>query len=126
MSHISVMKTAFADRDILTEALRAMGYEPREGENLSVSDGVKDYPVDFLVDIPYSPPIGFKAGKKGWQLTADWFRVLERKKDFESRLKQEYARVSVQRTLEQQGFQIAAEEKDEKGRIRLVLRRFNG
>lgn len=123
MSHISVLKTLFADRDLLIEALKELGYTLTEGEGLTVTDGVKNCPVDFLAELPYSAPIGFKKTKNGWQAAADWFRVLEKRKTVEDQIRQTYARLSVYRTMEEQGFQSVSEEKDERGRIRLVLRR---
>lgn len=124
MSHISVMKVAFTDRDLLLQALRDLGYPIREGEALSVSDGVKQMKVDFLIDVPFSDePIGFRKGKSGWQPAADWFRILIDRKKFESSLRQQYALLSVKQSLQAQGFTIAEEKRGEKNEIRLVLRR---
>ena len=123
MSHISVMKIAFADRDLLIRALADLGYEVTEGDDLRITDGVKSVKVDFLVKIPYTESIGFRKGKNGWQLTADWFRVNLDRKTFENRLKQQYAYLSVKQSLEKQGYRISEETKDESERIHLVLRR---
>ncbi len=123
MSHISVMKIAFADRDLLIRALSDLGYEITEGDNLRITDGVKSVKVDFLVNIPYTQPIGFRKGKNGWRLTADWFRVNLDRKAFENRLKQQYAYLSVLQSLEGQGFVISEETRDESDRIHIVLRR---
>ena len=123
MSHISVMKIAFSDRDLLRQALTDLGYEIEEGEDLKITDGVKSVKVDFLVRIPYTEPVGFRKGKNGWQLTADWFRVNLKRKDFENRLKQQYAYLSVKQTMAKQGFEIAEETRDESQRIHLILRR---
>ena len=123
MSHISVMKTVFADRELLIQALRELGYTVTEGESLKITDGMKDYSVDFLAEVPFSAPIGFKKSKNGWRAAADWFRVLEKRKTVEDQIRQTYARLSVYRAMEEQGFTLASEEKDEQGRIRLVLRR---
>ena len=117
------MKIAFADRDLLLQALENLGYETEEGEGLSITNGIKSVKVDFLVKVPYTDSIGFRKGKNGWQLTADWFRVNLDRKNFENRLKQEYARLSVRQTLEQQGFFVTEEHQDEKQRIHIVLRR---
>ena len=125
MSHISVMKIAFADRDLLLQALSDLGYETEEGEDLRITDGVKSVKVDFLVKIPYTESIGFRKGKNGWQLTADWFRVNLKRKEFENRLKQQYAYLSVKRSLEKQGFAIAEETRDEAQRIHITLRRIS-
>ena len=123
MSHISVMKIAFTNRDLLLQALRELGYDITEGEDLSVSDGVRSAKVDFLVNIPESNPIGFRKTKAGWQGTADWFRVLLNRKKFENALKQQYALLSVRQSLQAQGFTVAEESRNEKNEIRLVLRR---
>ena len=74
MSHISVMKIAFADRNLLWQALADLGYEIEEGDDLKITDGTKSVRVDFLVKVPYTESIGFRKGKNGWHLTADWFR----------------------------------------------------
>ena len=117
------MKIAFSDRDLLRQALTDLGYEIEEGEDLKITDGVKSVKVDFLVRIPYTEPVGFRKGKNGWQLTADWFRVNLKRKDFENRLKQQYAYLSVKQSLANQGFEIAEETRDESQRIHLILRR---
>lgn len=123
MSHISVMKIAFADRDLLIRALAGLGYEVTEGDDLRITDGVKSVKVDFLVKVPYTESIGFRKGKNGWQLTADWFRVNLDRKTFENRLKQDYARLSVLESLAKQGFAVSEETRDEDQRIHIVLRR---
>lgn len=123
MSHISVMKIAFADKDLLKQALADFGYEIEEGEDLHITDGVKSVKVDFLVKVPYTESIGFRKGKNGWQLTADWFRVNMDRKTFENRLKQQYAYRSVMQSLGNQGFLVTEEVRDEKHQIHLVLRR---
>lgn len=123
MSHISVMKIAFSDKDLLKEALSDMGYEIIEGEDLRITDGVKTVKVDFLIKVPYTESIGFRKGKNGWHLTADWFRVNLDRKEFENRLKQRYAYLSVKKSFEHQGFTISKESKDEAQRIHIVLRR---
>ena len=123
MSHITVMKIAFADRDLLIQALADLGYEADEREGLCITDGSKSVKVDFLVKIPYTESIGFRKGKNGWQLTADWFRVNLDRKQFENRLKQQYAYLSVKQSLEKQGYLITEETKDEQQRVHIVLRR---
>jgi len=123
MSHISVMKIAFADRDLLKQALADLGYETEEGEDLFITNGIKKVSVDFLVKLPYTDAIGFRKGKNGWQLTADWFRVNMDRKAFENKLKQQYAYLSVTKSLENQGFLVTEEVRDEKQQIHIVLRR---
>lgn len=123
MSHISVLKVAFADKDLLKKALVDMGYEIVDGNDLRITDGVRFMKVDFLVKMPYTESIGFRKGKNGWQLAADWFRVNADRKSFENQIKQRYAYLSVLKSLENQGFLVADEMRDENQRIHIVLRR---
>ena len=62
MSHISVMKIAFADRELLKRALADLGYETEQGDDLRITNGVKTVKVDFLVKVPYTDSIGFRKG----------------------------------------------------------------
>ena len=117
------MKVAFADRNLLKQALADLGYTAEEGDDLVITDGIKSVKVDFLVNIPYTAPIGFRKGKNGWQLTADWFRVNLDRKKFENQLKQQYAYLSVKQSLENQGFFAVEEVRDEKQQIHIILRR---
>ena len=56
-----------------------------------------------------------------WQQWLRWVN-LDRKK-FENLLKQQYAYLSVKQSLENQGFLVTEEVRDEQERIHLVLRR---
>ena len=125
MSHISVMKIAFENREILIRALAELGYQTEAGDDLHITDGIKTVKADFLVKIPYTESIGFRKGKRGWQLVADWFRVNLNRREFENNLKQKYAYLSVMETLEKQGFTVSEETHDEDRRIHLVLRRMS-
>ena len=62
-------------------------------------------------------------GQDGWQLTADWFRVNVDRKKFTNRLKQQYAYLAVMQSLENRGFLITEETRDERQQIHIVLRR---
>ena len=117
------MKIAFADHDLLIHALSDLGYETEEGEDLHITDGIKSVKVDFLVKVPYTEPIGFRKSRTGWHLAADWFRVNLDRREFENRLKQQYAYLSVKQSLESQGFSISEETRDESQRIHIILRR---
>lgn len=125
MSHISIVQTRLMDRDILLEALQQLGYVVNQAENLEIRSMDRTVKVDFLVDIPYSAPIGFRKSKTGYKIAADWFQIQLDPKKFKNQVLQQYAYLSVLKTLSEQGFQIAQEEKDEKNQIHLVLRRMN-
>ena len=92
----------------------------------AIADGFPQAPAldqSAQVKLPYTDAIGFRKGKNGWQLTADWFRVNVDRKAFENKLKQQYAYLSVTKSLENQGFLVTEEVRDEKQQIHIVLRR---
>ncbi len=123
MSHISVIQTKLFDHDLLIAALKKMGYTVREEENLTLSGMDRTVKVDLLIEVPYSAPIGFRKGKNGYRITADWFRIQLDRKTFTNELMQQYAYLSVMKTLQEQGFDLVKEETGEKNQIHLLLRR---
>ena len=123
MSHISVMKIGFADRSLLLDALKALGCEIDENEGQVITDGKKTCKVEFTAEIAASGTIGFRKSKAGWQLVADWFKVLTDRKQFENKLKQQYALLAVRQQLGGQGFYTIEETKDSENRIHILVRR---
>lgn len=125
MSHISIVQTRLMDRDILLETLSQLGYLVNQEENREIRSMNRTMKVDFLVEIPFSAPIGFRKSKNGYKIVADWFLVQQDPTKFKQQVLQQYAYISVLKALSEQGFQIAREEKDEKNQIHLMLRRMN-
>ncbi len=123
MSHISILKTRLTDKTILIEALEALGYEVTEGENLIISGANRKTKVDFQIAVPWSDPIGFRSGKNGYQIVADWFKIQLDRKQFQDRLLQQYAYVAVKKSVSAQGFSVVQEETSQDNRIHLVFRR---
>ncbi len=123
MSHISVVQTKIIDRDLLVAALEKLGYTVTEGEDLRVQSAERTVKVDLLIAVPYSDPIGFHKGKNGYRIVADWFRIQLDQKQFTQSLLQQYAYLSVMKTLGEQGFHLIEEQSDERNRIHLLLRR---
>ena len=125
MSHISVLQTKLVDRSILIEALTKLGYTVKEGDNLEGHGLEKSIKVDLMIDVPYSAPIGFRQSSSGFKIVADWFRIQLDQKTFKNQIMQQYAYISVMKTLAKQGFQVIKEETGEKNQIHLLLRRTN-
>lgn len=123
MSHISVIKTHLKNREFLIRALEELGYRVVEGDNLSVQANNRKKQVDFLIEIPYSDPIGFRDSKNGYQIVADWFKVLTDRNTFRNQLVQKYTYLYLKSELDKQGFEISHEDMSEKNQIHLVVRR---
>ena len=125
MSHISVLQTKLVDRNTLIEALTKLGYTVKEDGNMEIQGLEKSMKVDLMIDVPYSAPIGFRQSSSGFKIIADWFKIQLDQKTFKNQVMQQYAYISVIKTLTEQGFQVTNEEIGEKKQIHLLLRRTN-
>jgi len=126
VSHFTSVQTRLRDKAILLTALRDLGFAPREGD-LEVRGyaGIRTRAPIVVQTKALGYDIGFRETPDGWDAVADWdgVRGMERQ-SFLDQLRQRYAYHASRRHLEAQGFQVV-EEKNEQGRIHLVLRRMS-
>ncbi len=123
MSHISRIKTQWIDASILVQALKDLGYEVEAGPATLTALGGQQMEVDLIVRLRLSNDIGFRKNGEAYEVVADWFGVLGVKRNsFIRKLNQRYAYLAARQKLEEQGFTLV-EEKDQRGKIRLLLRR---
>jgi hypothetical protein len=123
MSHISKLKTEWVDAEILTLALNDLGYQVEKGDLTITSLRGEETRVDLKIRPPLSGEIGFRQNKGKFEIVADWFGVLGVKRSTLVRqINQRYAYHAARQKLEEQGFYLV-EEKDEAGKIHLLLRR---
>lgn len=125
MSHFTEIQTKLTDERYLLQALRDLGYDPVSGKH-----SVRGYEGSRTsVDICVSSKtpgydIGFRREGECFVCVADWFGVGRgiQKNEFLENLTQRYASLIVKDQLLAQGFSLA-EERQEEGRIHLLLRR---
>jgi hypothetical protein len=123
MSHISKLKTEWVDAEILMLALRDLGYQVEKGDLTITSLRGEQTRVEIKIRPPLSGEIGFRQNKGKFEIVADWFGVLGVKRSTLVRqINQRYAYHAARQKLEEQGFYLV-EEKDEAGKIHLLLRR---
>jgi len=123
MSHISKLKTEWVDAEILTLALNDLGYQVEKGDLTITSLRGEETRVELKIRPPLSGEIGFRQNKGKFEIVADWFGVLGVKRSTLVRqINQRYAYHAARQKLEEQGFYLV-EEKDEAGKIHLLLRR---
>ncbi len=124
MSHFSQIKTKISDKRYLVAALRALGFQPEEGQVHVRGYGGSRSKVEVRIrSSTHGYDVGFRKEGKHYVCVADWFGVtgIERQ-PFLQTLTQRYASIAVKDQLAAQGFSVA-EEKHVEGRIHLVLRR---
>lgn len=124
MSHFSRVKTAMVNQEFILKALQDLEYRYELGQQ-SVRGFGTQVTCDIKVLIPFSYDIGLRLTAEGYEIVADWFGVRGlTKNEFTAKLLQRYAYHASRARLEEQGFALV-EESEEKGQIRLVLRRAN-
>jgi hypothetical protein len=123
MSHITRIKTQIQEKEYLLAALADLGYAFEEGSLKIDGFGDQSVPVEIKVPVRLSRDIGFRKVNDSYEIVADWWSVRGVKKDeFTRQVTQRYAYHLTRAKLEAQGFTLAEETQD-KGTVRLVLRR---
>ncbi len=135
MSHFSKKKRKIKNKDFLLEALNKLDY------NITDKNSVMGYQentisAEIVIGLPGTNyDIGFEKNSDGYyELVADWYgiqnknssnvidRIENEIEDIENKIKQEYAYSTTIKKLEEQGFSID-EEARENGEIRIQLTR---
>jgi len=123
MSHISRVKTTMVNQDFILKAIDDLEYRYETGSQAIRAFGGTQVNVDIKISLPFSYDVGLRQTSEGFEIVADWFGVRGiKQKEFTERLLQRYAYHASRAKLEEQGFTLV-EEVEEKGQIRLVLRR---
>ncbi len=123
MSHLSVLRTQFRERETLIEVLSELGYPINLSAGQKISAGGHVRRVEFTISPPYSAPIGFQPAADGYRMIADWFLVQLERKKFTAELRRRYAYRLALKTLTEDGFALVEEKCDDSDRIHLTLRR---
>ena len=130
MSHFSRIKTKIRDRTVLTECLREMGYQVREGGTIQGYEGLQE--VDLAASSGKGYEIGFVSDDEGClDMVADWWgvrdtdrRAMERVRERITCIQKEYAVRNVIEQTKNQGFSVVEQAEESDGSVRIVVRRW--
>lgn len=126
MSHFTRIRTKFVLRDYLVTALEDLGYEPEVGDVEVRGWQGKRSSAEVLLRVNKKGKydIGFRKNGGTYECVADWYGIRGIKRGpFLEQLGQRYAYRVARDKLEAQGYTLENEETDDKGRLRLTLRR---
>lgn len=125
MSHFSRIKTKLVEREYLLKALADLGHACQEGKQEIRGYSGNRTPVDIKIATKSAGfDIGFQKTGDAFELVADWWGIKDiNQQQFVQQLNQRYAYHATTAKLEEQGFSVTSEEKDNDGRIHLMLRR---
>ncbi len=127
MSHFSNIKTKIRNLSSLKEALTDMKVEWKSGPVPVRGYQGQTRTAEVAISQENDYDIGFSWNGKEYELVADlqyWQQPLS-VQGFLNRLTQGYAYRSVMNETAKQGFQVAEEQKNEDGSIRLVVQRWS-
>lgn len=123
MSHFTRLQTKITDKELLKLALQDLKLKYVEGDVEIRGYGGQRMRVQLKVRVA-GHDVGFIKNGDVYDIVADWMTASGlNREEFIRNLHQRYAYHAAKTKLEQQGFSLVAEEVQEDGGIRLVLRR---
>lgn len=127
MSHFSNIKTQIRNLPSLKAALEDMGVNWKEGPHPVRGYQGQTHTAEVVVEQENNYDIGFRWNGSEYELVADlqyWQQPLS-VEGFLKKVTQGYAYHTVLSESAKQGFQVAEEQKNEDGSIRLVVQRWS-
>ena len=129
MSHFTKIKTSIKNKPELVEALVLLGYDVKEGQQLTINNPThaEDH-ADWYADVSIKNDIGFKLNKNTgeYELVAEldaWDLDVPIKR-FVEKVTQQYARMTVHNTIKEMGFEVEEEWEMDDNSIELTLTRW--
>ena len=127
MSHFSNIKTQIRNLTSLKAALNDMGIDWKEGPDTVRGYKGQTRKAEIVVEQENNYDIGFSWNGSEYELVADleyWQQPLS-VDGFLTKVTQGYALHTILDESAQQGFQVAQQQKNEDGSIRLVVQRWS-
>jgi hypothetical protein len=128
MSHFSQIKTQIRDLTSLQAALTDLNIDWKPGpQKVKCYQGLT-HTADVVIDQDNGYGVGFSWNGQQYEMVADlqyWQQPLS-VEGFIKKVTQRYAYHTVVRESVKQGFELAEQEQQQDGSIRLVLQRWNG
>ncbi|MDH6084987.1 DUF1257 domain-containing protein [Umezakia ovalisporum] len=127
MSHFSQIKTQIRNLDSLKDALTELGINWKPGPREVRGYRGQTHPAEVTIEQENGYDIGFRWNDKEYELVADlqyWQQSLS-VDGFLRQITQRYAYQSVIKETTRAGFQVAEEQKNQDGSIRLVVQRWS-
>ena len=127
MSHFSNIKTQIRNLVSLEAALTDLGIDWKSGPRSVRGYRNQTHNAEVVIEQDNSYDIGFSWNGQEYELVADlqYWQQPWSVDGFLNRVTQGYAYQTVMKETSKQGFQVAEEQKNEDGSIRLVVQRWS-
>tara|TARA_R100000008_G_scaffold84242_1_gene71177 strand:+ start:584 stop:976 length:393 start_codon:yes stop_codon:yes gene_type:complete len=129
MSHFTCIKTQIKDKSILLEALEILQYEVKQDQELVVGNvyHAQNHPI-VQADVCIAKDVGFRWNDqdKIYELVTDletWNQPIPPERLIE-KVTQQYAKVSILSSIEEEGFTVEKESSNVDNTIELVVTRW--
>ena len=122
MSHFTRIRTKLTDIHTVRKALKELGYTVQSGRVRGY--GGQEAQADLVVKTDSGYDIGFRDEGSSVVMVADLWGLRINRDEFLNKVAQRYAYITVVEQAKAQGWQMATEENQEDGSIRLVLQRW--
>jgi len=129
MSHFSTIKTQIKDRPALIEALQLLQYNVKEDQDLVITNPnhAEDHPV-VRAEVAVSNDIGFRWNEETqtYDLYSDndTWNINVPPSRFVDKVTQQYARMVIHSSVNEQGFQVEEEWEMDDNSIELIVTRW--
>jgi hypothetical protein len=122
MSHFTRIRTKLTDIHTVQKALEELGYTVQSGRVRGYRG--QEAQADLVVKTDSGYDIGFRYEGSTVVMVADLWGLRINRDEFLNKVAQKYAYITVVEQAKEQGWQMATEENQEDGSIRLVLQRW--
>ena len=129
MSHFSTIKTQIKDRPALIEALQLLQYNVKEDQDLVITNPnhAEDHPV-VRAEVAVSNDIGFRWNEETqtYDLYSDndTWNINVPPSRFVDKVTQQYARMVIHSSVNEQGFEVEEEWEMDDNSIELIVTRW--
>lgn len=123
MSHFTTIKVQIKNGEVLHQVLQELGYK------VECNTAVRGYQGDttqaeYVVRQQNRYDLGFRRQGENYELVADFWGAKINQQAFISAITQKYAHKTLMASVQEQGFNVEAEETLEDGTVRLLVGRW--
>ncbi len=123
MSHFTRVRTQLREIDTVKRALVDLGYDVMEGPVRGYGTQVAN--ADLVIKMDGGYDIGFRTDGGIVTMIADFWGLKINRDEFLAKVSQRYAYLTILDQAAQQGWQVAGEEVQQDGSVRLVMQRWS-
>lgn len=123
MSHFTTVKVQIKNGDTLHQALSELGYKVECDRKVRGYQGSTTQ-ADYVIRQSNGYDLGFRRSGETYELIADFWGAKINQQQFVNAVTQKYAHKTLTKTVQEQGFNIEAEDVLDDGTVRVVVGRW--